>query len=179
MQGRMLNQKQSPDYLLLDKLVPEKHFLRKINDCVDLSFINQITEPCYSLNNGRPSVAPELYFRIMLIGYIFSINSTRQLVDDIRYYICYRWFCGLTLNDSIPHHASLSRIKKRYKVELFEKFFQAIVQQCQKAGRLRSQSAMTDSTLIQANASLNSMKPINKDVPKNIKPSKDGISERK
>ena len=46
----MLNQKQSPDYLLLDKLVPEKHFLRKINDCVDLSFINQITEPCYSLN---------------------------------------------------------------------------------------------------------------------------------
>ena len=115
----------------------------------------------------------------MLIGYIFSINSTRQLVDDIRYNICYRWFCGLTLNDSIPHHASLSRIKKRYKVELFEKFFQAIVQQCQKAGLLRSQSAMTDSTLIQANASLNSMKPINKDVPKNIKPSKDGISERK
>lgn len=38
---------------------------------------------------------------------------------------------------------------------------------------------MTDSTLIQANASLNSMTPINKEIPKNIRPSKEGISEIK
>lgn len=38
---------------------------------------------------------------------------------------------------------------------------------------------MTDSTLIQANTSLNSMKPINKEVHQNIKPSKEGISENK
>ncbi len=179
MQGRMFDKTQHPDYLLLDKLIPKKHFLRKVNDCIDLSFINKITESYYCSNNGRPSVAPELYFRMMLIGYVFSIKSTRQLVQDIHYNICYRWFCGLTLTDSIPHHASLSRIKKRYQVEVFEKFFQSIVKQCQLAGLLQSQSVMTDSTLIQANASLNSMQPINKEVPKNIKPSKDGISENK
>lgn len=179
MQGRILDKTQHTDYLLLDKLIPKKHFLRKVHDCIDFSFINQITESCYCPNNGRPSIAPELYFRMMLIGYIFSIKSTRQLVQDIHFNICYRWFCGLTLTDSIPHHASLSRIKKRYKVEVFEKFFQSIVEQCQQAGLLQSQSAMTDSTLIQANASLNSMKPTNKEVPKNIKPSKDGISENK
>lgn len=179
MQGRLLDKSQHPDYLSLDKLIPKKHYLRKVNEFIDFSFIKEITEHCYCLNNGRPSIAPELYFRMMLIGYIFSIKSTRQLVQHIHYNICYRWFCGLTLNDSIPHHASLSRIKKRYTVEVFEKFFQAIVEQCQHAGLLQSQSAMTDSTLIQANASLNSMKPLNKDVPKNIKPSKDGISESK
>ena len=89
---------------------------------------------------------------MMLIGYIYSIKSTRQLVQDIHFNICYRWFFGLTLTDSIPHHASFSRIKKRYKVEVFEKFFQSIVEQCQQAGLLQSQSAMTDSTLMQAYA---------------------------
>lgn len=123
----MLNQKQSSDYLLLDKLIPEKHFLRKINDCIDLSFINQITEPCYSFNNGRPSVAPELYFRIMLLGALFGIPSTRRLIQEIQYNIAYRWFCGLT--SSIPHHASLSRIKKRYPSEVFEQLFIAVLEQ--------------------------------------------------
>jgi len=173
MQGRILDKTQHTDYLLLDKLIPKKHFLRKVNDRIDFSFINQITDSYYCPNNGRPSIAPELYFRMMLIGYIFSIKSTRQLVQDIHFNICYRWFCGLTLTDPIPHHASLSRIKKRYKVEVFEKFFQSIVQQCHQAGLIQSQSVMTDSTLIQANASLNSMKPTNNEIPKNIKPSKD------
>lgn len=179
MLGKITDKTKDADYLILDQLIPSNHYLRSINKHIDFSFINTITESCYCPNNGRPSIAPELYFRMMLIGYIFSIKSTRQLVQDIRFNLSYRWFCGLTLNDSIPHHASLSRIKKRYTVAVFEHFFESIITQCKKAGLLKSQSVMTDSTLIQANASLNSMKPINKEVPKNIKPSKDGISENK
>jgi len=179
MQGQLIKKTNQDDFLLLDKLIPKTHLLRKINNHVDFSFVAKLAEPCYSPNNGRPSISPELYFRMILIGYLYSIKSTRKLVEHIHYNISYRWFCGLTLNDLVPHHASLSRIKKRYKVVIFERFFESILKQCQSAGLINSQSVMTDSTLFQANASLNSMKPMSKDISVNKKPSKEGISQDK
>lgn len=166
------------DYLALDKLLAPNHFLRKIKKCVDFSFVKNLTESYYCPNNGRPSIPPELYFKIILIGYLNGINSSRRLVQEIKYNISYRWFCGLTLTDAIPNHASLSRIKKRYTVTLFEEFFIAILKQCQKAGLLDSYGVMTDSTLFQANASLNSMRPVIENAPMNLRPTKDGIVEK-
>ena len=66
MQGRMPDLSNQADYLDLDKLIPEEHLLRKINKTIDFSFINKITENCYCPNNGRPSLAPEVFFRIIL-----------------------------------------------------------------------------------------------------------------
>lgn len=160
MQGIAVDKKSDADYLALEKLIPENHFLRTISNTIDFSFVNELTKSCYCPNNGRPSIPPELYFKMILIGYLHGIRSTRRLVDDIRYNISYRWFCGLTLKDSIPDHASLSRIKKRFSVRMFEDFFQEILSQCQKSGLLNGHVVMTDSTLFQANASLNSMKPL-------------------
>nr|WP_028388133.1 IS1182 family transposase [Legionella fairfieldensis] len=114
MQGRSLDKTNAPDYLILDKLIPEDHLLRKVNKHIHFSFVNDLTEKYYSQNNGRPSIPPELYFRMMLINLLFAIKSTRRLVQEIYYDISYRWFCGLTWKDSIPNHASLSRIKKKY-----------------------------------------------------------------
>jgi len=154
MQGIAVDKKLDADYLTLDILIPKDHLLRKISRCIDFSFVNILTEPCYSPNNGRPSIPPELYFKMMLINYLYGIRSTRRLVQEIHYNISYRWFCGLTLKDTVPNHASLSRIKKRYSVSIFEEFFIAILNQCRDAGLLDSHGVMTDSTLFQANASL-------------------------
>lgn len=97
------------------------------------------------------------------------------MVQEIHYNLSYRWFCKLTLKDSIPNHASLSRIKKRYSTKIFEGFFNAILTQCKEAGLLSSNSTMTDSTLFQANASLNSMKPINKEEQSHFEPGERGV----
>ena len=165
MQGKLTFNKNTDDYLFLDRLIPEDHLLKVINKKVDLSFIGLITEHLYCPNNGRPSIAPELYFRMMLLSYLFSIKSIRKLVNEVRYNIAYRWFCGLTLKDKIPHHASLSRVTKRFDKEIFEQIFLNILNQCQEADLLDEQSVMVDSTFIQANASLNSMKPIHDSIP--------------
>ncbi|MDR3443604.1 MAG: transposase [Legionella sp.] len=89
MQGRVIDKTNQDDFLLLDKLIPTKHFLRKINNLVDFSFVAGLAESCYCPNNGRPSIAPELYFRMLLIGYLYSIKSTRKLVDHISFFISY------------------------------------------------------------------------------------------
>lgn len=175
MQGKIGDKTTDADYLIVDKLIPPDHFLRKVNKCINFSFVNELTEECYSSNNGRPSIPPELFFRIMLVSCLFSIKSTRRLVQEIHYNISYRWFYKLTLNDTVPNHASLSRIKKRYSSKIFEGFFNAILTQCKEAGLLSSNSTMTDSTLFQANASLNSMKPINKNEQSHYRSGERGI----
>jgi transposase len=151
MQGNF--KKNNDTYFQLSTLIPEDHFLKKVNQFVDFSFMSTLTENLYSPNNGRPSIAPELYFRMNLLGYFYSIKSTRKLIDEIQYNIAYRWFCGLTLQDKLPHHASLSRIKQRFKKEVFENIFLNILYQCQQAGLIDGRCVMTDSTFIQANAS--------------------------
>lgn len=59
----------------LEELIPETHFLRKVNQLVDFSFANALTEKLYSPNKGRPSISPELYLRIKLIGHLFPPPS--------------------------------------------------------------------------------------------------------
>ncbi len=80
MQGRF-NPKKNNDNAELNLLISEEHFLRKVNQSVDFSFINTLTANLYCPNNGRPSIAPELYFRMILLGYLYSIKSTRKLID--------------------------------------------------------------------------------------------------
>lgn len=149
----------------LEPFIPAVHFLRKVNTVVDFSFANRLTEGLYSPNRGRPSISPELYLRIKLVGHFCNIHSNRQLIEHIQYNICYRWFCGLSLKDTVPHHSSLSRIKKRLGVDILEQFFLEIVQQCKNAGLLNNSSVMTDSTLLDANASLDSLTLKEKDNP--------------
>lgn len=145
-------------YQELGELIDDDHLLKKVNDCINFDSIERLTEKYYSPNNGRPSFPPRQYFKMMLVKHLFSIKSNRSLVREVRYNVSYRWFCEFNLSDSIPHHASLSNIKKRFTVELFENFFLAILEQCKEQGLISSQSVMTDSTLFQANAAISSMR---------------------
>lgn len=90
MQGKLCSKGNNVNCYILDALIPDGHFLQKVNEAVDLSFITKITEDLYCPNNGRPSIAPELYFRMILLSYLYSIKSTRKLIDEIRYNIVYR-----------------------------------------------------------------------------------------
>jgi len=97
-------------YVSFDSLIPEHHFLRKIDKILDLSFIRELTAPFYCASNGRPSIDPELYFRMVLIGYLYGIASDRQLCEELQYNLAYRWFYKLNLEDRIPDHSSMTRI---------------------------------------------------------------------
>ncbi len=63
------------------------------------------------------------------------------------------------LDEPLPDHSSLTRIRERYGVELFQRFFEAIVDQCQQAGLVWGKELYVDATKVHANASLDSVKP--------------------
>jgi transposase len=157
MQGIQIYQPQLFYYIDIEKLIPQNHILRKVDKIFDLSFVRQLTEPFYCQSNGRPSVDPELFFRMVLVGYIFGIEHDRRLCEEITCNLAYRWYCRLSINDRVPDHSSLSRIKDRYGEKIFEIFFDKVVEVCKETVLVKGQRIITDSTLIEADASLDSM----------------------
>jgi transposase len=143
----------------LESFVAEDHFHRRINRVLDLSFIRELTTDRYSDGQGRPSIDPEVFFRMQLVAYFYGIAKDRRLCEEVRYNLAYRWFCRLSLDDDVPDHSSLTRIRDRLGEEVFRAVFCRIVAQCQQKGLVKDPSrVMTDATLIAADASLNSLK---------------------
>ena len=142
----------------LESFVAEDHFLRRIDRVLDLSFIRELTAARYADGQGRPSIDPEVYFRMQLVAYFNGITKDRRLCEEVHDNLAYRWFCRLSLVDDVPDHSSLTRIRDRLGEEVFEAVFRRIVAQCQERGLVKKDCrVMTDATLIAADASLNSL----------------------
>ena len=69
------------------------------------------------------------------------------------------WYLGYDLGEPLPDHSSLTRIRTRYGVEVFRRFFEAVVEQCQQAGLVWGRELYIDATKVEANASIASVKP--------------------
>ena len=63
------------------------------------------------------------------------------------------------LNEPLPDHSSLTRIRERYGVDIFRRFFDAIVEQCQQEKLIWGRELYIDSTQVNANADLDSLTP--------------------
>ena len=95
---------------------------------------------------------------MQLVAYFYGITKDRRLCEEVHDNLAYRWFCRLSLDDDVPDHSSLTRIRDRLGEEVFEAVFRRIVAQCQQKGLVKDPCrVMTDATLIAADASLNSL----------------------
>ncbi len=83
--------------LTIEHLVPEDHFLRKLDRLVDFSFIYEETKEYYCHHNGRPSIDPVILVKYLLVGYLYGIKSERRMKQEIEVNMAYRWFLGLDI----------------------------------------------------------------------------------
>jgi transposase len=86
----------------LKMLVPKDPLLRKIDRVIDFDFIRGKVKDLYFSDNSRSAVDPVVQFKMLFLGYLFSVRSERQLVRDIRVNVAYRWLIGCGLSDKIP-----------------------------------------------------------------------------
>ena len=133
--------------------MPQEHFLRDLDKCVDFSFIYAKVESLYS-SVGRPSIDPVVLVKMLLIGYLYGIESERRLEQEIRVNIAYRWFLGIDFDDPVPDHSTISQLRRRKfsGTSVFRDIFDEIVRKCMEAGLVTGKLLMTDSTHIKANA---------------------------
>lgn len=157
------------ELVVIDNLVPKEHLLRKIDNKIDFSFIYDIVEDLYCLDNGRPSLDPVMLFKMMLIGYLYGIRSERRLIDEIKVNIAYKWFLGLSLTDKVPDYSTISQNRRRRfnGTDVFEKIFDRIVFQAMDLGLVKGKILYTDSTHLKANANKN--KHEKKEVERSVK----------
>ena len=125
---------------------------------MELSFLSELTAPLYSESQGRPSIDSEVFIRMVLLSYIYNIDSDRQLCEEVGYNLAYRWFARLSLKDSVPDHSSITRIRDRLGEKTYEKIFNQVIEQCRKAGLIKLEQVMVDGSVIKANASIYNMK---------------------
>jgi transposase len=71
-----------PDYLLLEDLVPEDNFYRRLEATLDLSFVRELVAPLYA-KGGRPSVDPVVFFKLQLVMFFEGLPSERQLMGAV------------------------------------------------------------------------------------------------
>ncbi len=135
----------------LEDMVPGDHLLRRIDAALDLSWLRGEMRPHYS-PLGCPSVCPELMVRMLIVGYCYSIRSERRLCQEVKVNLAYRWFCGLGLEDKVPHHStfSVNRHGRFRDSDLLRKVFEEVVCGCMTAGLVGGEVFAVDATVIEA-----------------------------
>jgi transposase len=134
----------------LEDLVPEDNFYRQVERSIDLSFVRDLANEFYS-NIGRPSIDPVVFFKLQLIAFFEGIRSERQLMDTVNLNLAHRWFIGYDLDEDVPDHSSLSKIRERYGMQIFQQFFEQTVELCVEAGLVWGEELYFDSTKVDAN----------------------------
>src|SRR6267154_1469721 len=142
----------------VEQLVPQDHFYRHLEKSLDLSFVREFVQQTYA-HAGRPSIDPVVFFKLQLVMFFEDIRSERLLMRHAADRLSVRWFLGYDLNEPLPDHSSLTRIRTRYGVDVFRRFFEQIVEQCQEAGLVWGKELYIDATKVEANASIASVKP--------------------
>jgi transposase len=142
----------------LEELVPQDHFYRHLQKVLDLSFVYDLVRESYAVI-GRPSIDPVVFFKLQLVMFFEDIRSERLLMRQVADRLSVRWYLGYDLDEPLPDHSSLTKIRTRYGVQVFRRFFDTIVEQCQQAGLVWGKELYIDSTKVQANASQDSLQP--------------------
>jgi IS5 family transposase len=101
---------------------------------------------------------------MMLLLFLDDIKSERELMRIIPERLDYLWFLGYGLDDEIPDHSVLSKARKRWGKEVFISLFSRVVQQCVEAGLVEGRKIHVDASLVDANASLSSVKPLQQEI---------------
>src|SRR6266498_4963876 len=109
----------------LDDLIPADHFYRHLDRKLDLSFVRDLVKETYAAG-GRPSIDPIVFFKLQLVMFFEDIRSERLLMRLVADRLSVRWYLGYDLNEPLPDHSSLSRIRTRYGLEVFRRFFEKI-----------------------------------------------------
>jgi transposase len=142
--------------LCLEERIPPDHLLRKIRTTVDFDFAYGLVHKHYGVK-GNVSVPPPVILKLMLLLFLYDVSSERELMRTLPYRLDWLWFLGYDLDSQIPDHSVLSKARSRWGVEVFETIFAQGVSQCVGAGLVNGRKIHLDGSLVDADASNNSV----------------------
>jgi transposase len=159
--GKMMGEHVGPKELFsygvdLDRRVRADHPLRRVQEQVDFTFVRAAVAHTYGAS-GHVSVDPVVLVKLMFLLFHENVRSERDLVRRLPERLDWLWFLGYGLEDEAPNHSVLSKARARWGGELFEELFVRTVQQCVEAGLVDGTKVHLDDSLIDADASRDSV----------------------
>src|SRR4051794_28715168 len=134
-----------PVLISLESAVPRDHFYRHLERILDLTFVRDLVADCYA-SGGRPSIDPVVFFKLHLVMFFEGLRSERTLIEIASLNLAHRWYLGYNLDEPLPDHSSLSKIRTRLGMPVFRRFFEVIVEQCVQAGLVWGKELIFDAT---------------------------------
>ena len=161
--GKRERQDQGSFWVATSELpVGEAHpFYAKVNHILGQkdfdAFVEDLCRKFYADRMGRPSLAPAVYFRLMMIGYFEGIDSERGIAWRAADSLGLRRFLGYSLSDEIPDHTTISRNRRLIDVETHEAVFVWVLKMLAEEGLLKGKTIGVDATTLEANAAMRSI----------------------
>ena len=148
-------------YVDLESRVRADHPLRAIRTVVNeaLAGLNGDFESIYAAGIGRPSIPPERLLRALLLQAFYGIRSERQIMERLDYDLLFRWFVGLGVDDPVWDPTTFGKNRDRLLAgDMASKFLAAVLAHPKVSRLLSSEHFSVDGTMIEAWASMKSVK---------------------
>jgi transposase len=140
---------------------PGHPFYKRLNEVLDKAgFDHFCEENCaefYHEKLGRPSLAPGLYFRVMMIGFFEGLDSERGIAWRLADSLTLRQFLSIGLDEKTPDHVTISRTRRLIDTETHQRIFSWVLERLAQGGLLKGKTIGVDSTTLEANAAMKSI----------------------
>jgi len=140
---------------------PAHPFYQRVSDLLEEKKFDEFAEKeCakfYAVKNGRPSLTPGIYFRLLLVGYFEGIDSERGIAWRAADSLGLRKFLGISIDEQTPHHSTISRTRRLMDLETHRKVFFWILEVLRDQGLVKGKTVGIDATTLEANAAMRSI----------------------
>jgi transposase len=140
---------------------PGHPFYKRLNQILDRAgfdgFCEEHCRPFYHEKLGRPSLAPGMYFRLMMIGIFEGIDSERGIAWRVADSLTLRQFLQIGLDELTPDHVTISRTRRLIDEATHQRVFGWVLQQLARGGLIKGKTIGIDSTTLEANAAMKSI----------------------
>ncbi len=121
------------------------------------AFVEKLCAPFYAKKNGRPSIAPGIYVRMLMVGYFEGLRSEREIDWRCADSLSLRAFLGYDLSKKTPDHSTLCRIRQRLDLETHREIFTFMLKVLAERGLLKGKTLGIDTSTLEANAAMKSI----------------------
>jgi transposase len=143
---------------------PTNTFYARLLAALDaMRFPDAIREACapyYQMDvqkGGAPGIDPVVAFKMWFVGFFENIASERGIVVRCADSLAIRAFLQYELTETLPHHSSLSVIRQRLPLSVFDLAFTLVLKALAQHQLLKGKRLAIDTSVLEANASLRSL----------------------
>ena len=141
------------DQEIFEATVPADHYLRRVKSVIDFGRFRGLLTATYSPDHGRPAIEPLLLLKPEFLQYQYN-HSDRQVIEQARCNMAYRYFLDLSLHSPLPHHTLLTYFRQRLGVERHQQIFDALIGQARERGLVKDRLRLKDATHVIANIAI-------------------------